>query len=99
MAVARRAAERWCGSFSDVQLLIVGHGDADQYAVGGPLAAHLRFLGQVDDAEDFGDAQRRRLLLRPTPAVNFGIVLVETDGRRHCSGQRPRRLPACAARR
>ena len=50
--------------FPDIEILIVGRGDEDELREeAGSLAGHLRFLGQVDDAEKaVRDAQRRRVL-------------------------------------
>jgi len=52
MAVLLRALPRLVERFSDIEILIVGRGDEEELCrSAGKLAKHLRFLGQVDDAE------------------------------------------------
>ena len=65
--------------FPDVQVLIVGRGDADELCEeAGPLADNLRFLGQVDDAEKASALRSADVYCAPnTGGESFGIVLVE----------------------
>ena len=65
--------------FPDVQVLIVGRGDDDELCEeAGPLAGHLRFLGQVDDAEKASALRSADVYCAPnTGGESFGIVLVE----------------------
>ncbi|MBL7660500.1 glycosyltransferase family 4 protein, partial [Escherichia coli] len=79
MAVLLDALPKVVQRFPDVQLLIVGHGDADQLrGQAGRLAAHLRFLGQVDDAGKASAMRSADVYCAPnTGGESFGIVLVE----------------------
>ena len=63
----------------DVEILIVGRGDEDELREeAGPLAGHLRFLGQVDDAEKASAMRSADVYCAPnTGGESFGIVLVE----------------------
>lgn len=65
--------------FPDVEILIVGRGDEDGLRDDvGELAAHLRFLGQVDDAEKAAALRSADVYCAPnTGGESFGIVLVE----------------------
>ena len=65
--------------FPDVQVLIVGRGDADELCEeAGPLADNLRFLGQVDDDEKASALRSADVYCAPnTGGESFGIVLVE----------------------
>ncbi|HKI42891.1 MAG: glycosyltransferase family 4 protein [Mycobacterium sp.] len=65
--------------FAEVQLLIVGRGDQDELRKeAGALADHLRFLGQVDDAEKASAMRSADVYCAPnTGGESFGIVLVE----------------------
>ena len=65
--------------FPDVQVLIVGRGDADELCEeAGPLADNLRFLGQVDDEEKASALRSADVYCAPnTGGESFGIVLVE----------------------
>ncbi len=65
--------------FADVEILVVGRGDEDQLrGDAGPLARHLRFLGQVDDAEKASAMRSADVYCAPnTGGESFGIVLVE----------------------
>ena len=65
--------------FADVEILVVGRGDEDQLrGDAGPLARHLRFLGQVDDAEKASAMRSADVYCAPnTGGESFGIVLAE----------------------
>jgi phosphatidyl-myo-inositol alpha-mannosyltransferase len=65
--------------FHDVEVLIVGRGDEDELRnEAGRLSKHLRFLGQVDDAEKASAMRSADLYCAPnTGGESFGIVLVE----------------------
>lgn len=65
--------------FADVEILIVGRGDEDELREkAGELAGHLRFLGQVDDAEKASALRSADVYCAPnTGGESFGIVLVE----------------------
>lgn len=65
--------------YSDVQVLIVGRGDEDELRDdAGDLAGHLRFLGQVDDAEKAAALRSADVYCAPnTGGESFGIVLTE----------------------
>ncbi|MBB3604403.1 phosphatidylinositol alpha-mannosyltransferase [Mycolicibacterium sp. BK556] len=65
--------------FADVEILIVGRGDEDELRDKcGDLAGHLRFLGQVDDAEKASALRSADVYCAPhTGGESFGIVLVE----------------------
>jgi phosphatidylinositol alpha-mannosyltransferase len=67
------------GHFPDVEILIVGRGDEDELREeAGDLAGHLRFLGQVDDAEKASALRSADVYCAPnTGGESFGIVLVE----------------------
>ena len=102
MAVLLDALPKVVERFADVQLLIVGRGDEDELrSQAGELVEHIRFLGQVDDAEKASAMRSADVYCAPnTGGESFGIVLGGGDGRRHPGGgQRPGRLPARAARR
>jgi phosphatidylinositol alpha-mannosyltransferase len=79
IAVLLRALPPVVERFSDLQVLIVGRGDqAALRQEAGPLAKHLRFLGQVDDAEKASGLRSADLYCAPnTGGESFGIVLVE----------------------
>ncbi|WP_024441605.1 MULTISPECIES: glycosyltransferase family 4 protein [unclassified Mycobacterium] len=64
---------------ADVQVLIVGRGDEDDLRRNaGELASHLRFLGQVDDAEKASALRSADVYCAPnTGGESFGIVLAE----------------------
>ncbi|MDG4669333.1 glycosyltransferase family 4 protein [Mycobacterium sp. 236(2023)] len=65
--------------FGDVEILVVGRGDEDQLRTdAGPHAGHLRFLGQVADAEKASAMRSADVYCAPnTGGESFGIVLVE----------------------
>ena len=65
--------------FPDVEILIVGRGDEeDLREEAGDLAGHLRFLGQVSDAEKASALRSADVYCAPnTGGESFGIVLVE----------------------
>ena len=62
-----------------VEVLVVGRGDEDALRdSAGDLAGHLRFLGQVDDAEKASALRSADIYCAPnTGGESFGIVLVE----------------------
>jgi phosphatidylinositol alpha-mannosyltransferase len=66
-------------AFPDVEILVVGRGDEDELREkAGDLADHLRFLGQVDDAEKASAMRSADVYCAPnTGGESFGIVLVE----------------------
>src|ERR1700761_4065862 len=79
MSVLLDALPRLVERFPGVQLLIVGRGDEDELrSKAGELAAHLRFLGQVDDAGKACALRSADVYCAPhTGGESFGIVLVE----------------------
>ncbi len=79
MAVLLEALPAVVARFPDVQILIVGRGDEDELREdAGGLARHLRFLGQVDDAEKAAALRSADVYCAPnTGGESFGIVLVE----------------------
>jgi phosphatidylinositol alpha-mannosyltransferase len=79
MAVLLDALPNLVERFPGVQLLVVGRGDEDELrAKAGELAAHLRFLGQVDDAGKACALRSADVYCAPnTGGESFGIVLVE----------------------
>ncbi|SEH83193.1 phosphatidylinositol alpha-mannosyltransferase [Mycolicibacterium rutilum] len=79
MAVLLRALPRLVERFSDIEILVVGRGDEDDLRESaGDLARHLRFLGQVDDAQKASAMRSADVYCAPhTGGESFGIVLVE----------------------
>ena len=79
MDVLLRALPALVARFGDVQVLIVGRGDEDELCEeAGPLADHLRFLGQVDDDDKASAMRSADVYCAPhTGGESFGIVLVE----------------------
>ena len=79
MAVLLGALPTLVERFPDIEILVVGRGDEDELREdAGKLAAHLRFLGQVDDAEKASAMRSADVYCAPnTGGESFGIVLVE----------------------
>jgi phosphatidylinositol alpha-mannosyltransferase len=79
MTVLLRALPAVVERFPDVEILIVGRGDEDELREkAGALAVHLRFLGQVDDAQKASAMRSADVYCAPnTGGESFGIVLVE----------------------
>ncbi|MGE2727998.1 glycosyltransferase family 4 protein [Mycolicibacterium vaccae] len=79
MAVLLRALPKLAARFDDVEILVVGRGDEDDLREqAGPLARHLRFLGQVDDHLKASAMRSADVYCAPhTGGESFGIVLVE----------------------
>lgn len=79
MAVLLGALPVLVGNFPDIQLLIVGRGDDDDLREeAAEHAGHLRFLGEVSDAEKASALRSADVYCAPnTGGESFGIVLVE----------------------
>ncbi|MCZ0727046.1 glycosyltransferase family 4 protein [Mycolicibacterium iranicum] len=79
MSVLLGALPAVVGRFPDIEILVVGRGDEDELrAAAGPNAGHLRFLGQVADAEKASAMRSADVYCAPnTGGESFGIVLVE----------------------
>ncbi|MBV8928354.1 MAG: glycosyltransferase family 4 protein, partial [Mycobacteriaceae bacterium] len=79
MDVLLRALPAVVKRFDDLEVLVVGRGDRDELREqAGPLARHLRFLGQVSDAEKASALRSADVYCAPnTGGESFGIVLVE----------------------
>ena len=79
MAVLLEALPRVVERFADLQLLVVGRGDEEELREqAGELAEHLRFLGQIDDAQKASAMRSADVYCAPhTGGESFGIVLVE----------------------
>lgn len=63
----------------DVEVLVVGRGDEDRLRrEAGPLARHLRFLGQVSDAAKASAMRSADVYVAPNlGGESFGIILIE----------------------
>lgn len=79
MAVLLRALPRLVERFPELEVLVVGRGDEEELGErAGPLAGHLRFLGQVDDRQKASAMRSADVYCAPhTGGESFGIVLVE----------------------
>ena len=79
MAVLLGALPALVERFPEIEILIVGRGDEDELRQdAGELAGHLRFLGQVDDAQKASALRSADVYCAPnTGGESFGIVLVE----------------------
>lgn len=79
MAVLLKALPALVERFADIEILVVGRGDEDELREeAGPLADHLCFLGQVDDATKASAMRSADVYCAPnTGGESFGIVLVE----------------------
>ena len=79
MAVLLGALPRLVEHCPDLEILVVGRGDeAELRSAAGDLADHLRFLGQVDDAEKASALRSADVYCAPNiGGESFGIVLVE----------------------
>ncbi|QIS20916.1 glycosyltransferase family 4 protein [Nocardia terpenica] len=79
MAVLLGALPTLLRRHPDVQILIVGRGDEDRLRrEAGEHAGHLRFLGQVSDAEKASAMRSADVYCAPNiGGESFGIVLVE----------------------
>ena len=79
MAVLLGALPAVVEEYPDIELLVVGRGDEDDLREqAGDLAGHLRFLGQVEDAEKASALRSADVYCAPnTGGESFGIVLVE----------------------
>jgi phosphatidylinositol alpha-mannosyltransferase len=79
MTVLLAALPKLVAAYPDIEVLIVGRGDEDELrSEAGELARHLRFLGQVDDAEKASALRSADVYCAPnTGGESFGIVLVE----------------------
>lgn len=79
MSVLLGALPALVAHFPDIEILIVGRGDeAELRSHAGEFADHLRFLGQVDDAEKASALRSADVYCAPhLGGESFGIVLVE----------------------
>jgi len=79
MSVLMGALPAVVDRFADIEVLVVGRGDeAELRETAGPLAGHLRFLGQVDDKQKAAAMRSADVYCAPhTGGESFGIVLVE----------------------
>ncbi|WP_054814058.1 glycosyltransferase family 4 protein [Nocardia arizonensis] len=79
MAVLLGALPELVRRHRDLEVLIVGRGDEERLRrEAGPLAAHLRFLGQVSDAEKASAMRSADVYVAPNlGGESFGIILIE----------------------
>jgi phosphatidyl-myo-inositol alpha-mannosyltransferase len=79
MQVLLGALPRLAAACPDVEVMIVGRGDEDALReAAGEHAGHLKFLGQVDDAEKASALRSADVYCAPNiGGESFGIVLVE----------------------
>ncbi|MFF0544367.1 glycosyltransferase family 4 protein [Nocardia thailandica] len=79
MDVLLGALPTLAGRHPDVEILVVGRGDEDRLRrEAGPLAGHLRFLGQVSDAEKAAAMRSADVYVAPNlGGESFGIILIE----------------------
>jgi phosphatidylinositol alpha-mannosyltransferase len=79
MAVLLAALPTVVKRFGDIEILIVGRGDeAELRQDAGRYARHLKFLGQVDDAQKASAMRSADVYCAPhIGGESFGIVLVE----------------------
>ena len=79
MAVLLGALPALVRRFPDIEILVVGRGDEDALRLQArKLAGHLRFLGEVDDAQKASAMRSADVYCAPNVGgESFGIVLVE----------------------
>ena len=79
MEVLLAALPALVARYPGIEIMVVGRGDeAELRSKAGELARHLRFLGQVDDAEKASALCSADVYCAPnTGGESFGIVLVE----------------------
>ncbi|MEV6427065.1 glycosyltransferase family 4 protein [Nocardia sp. NPDC051463] len=79
MEVLLGALPSLVGKHPDLQILIVGRGDEERLRrEAGPLAEHLRFLGQVSDDEKASAMRSADVYCAPNlGGESFGIILIE----------------------
>jgi len=79
MAVLLGALPALVERFPDIEIMIVGRGDEDELrSEAAEFAKHLKFLGQVDEAEKASAMRSADVYCAPnTGGESFGVVLVE----------------------